>query len=132
MSEPVVPPEPVAPEAPPVVDAPPRFALRLDDGRAFAVHERVILGRDPQRSRRDDADALLIVVDDAGHTVSPTHVAIMWMDNRLFVEDRGSVSGSAVMSPSGVQTNLKHAMPIQVGDGWLVAFGSRRAQVSRM
>jgi hypothetical protein len=115
-------------EAPPIASGPPRFALRLDDGRSFAVHQRVIVGRDPQRVRSDDTDAVLVSADD-GKTISANHFTIMWLDGRLFVEDRGSMSGSIVISPSGVQTRITNGTPMQVGDEWVVQFGTRRVQV---
>ena len=141
-----IPAEPLVAHPPPlpapVVEAPPapvqrvrppaRYALRLDDGRTVAIDGRVIVGRDPQGLRRDDADAVLVSIEDPGHTVSPTHMAVTDQDDRLFVEDRGSVSGSTVVSPAGVTTRLEHATPVQVGDGWLVLFGARRAHVSKL
>ncbi|MEO8697869.1 MAG: FHA domain-containing protein, partial [Acidimicrobiales bacterium] len=108
---------------------PPRFAVRLDDGRSFAVHQRVIVGRAPQRVSRDDSDAVLVNIED-GSTIAPSHFAVTWHDGRLLVEDLGSAGGSTVVSPSGVQTRITNAAPMQVGDGWVVVFGARRAQVS--
>jgi len=104
----------------------------LDDGRRFAVEGRIIIGRDPQRVRREDAYARLVSVDDPANTVSDTHISINFQDHQLFVEDRGSMNGSAVISPQGEQTLLAHATPVQVYNGWTVVFGTRRAQVSGM
>lgn len=109
-----------------------RYTLRLDDGRTIEIAGRVILGRDPQRMRRDDAEAELVIVDDAGRTLSRTHLAITATDDGLFVEDRGSVNGSALVSPAGVQTPLPHATPTQVGEGWTILFGACRAPVARI
>jgi hypothetical protein len=140
--EPPPPPTPPMPVAPPIVEPLPvaepspcaasGFALRLDDGRTFAIDGRVIVGRDPQRRRRDDEYAKLVSVADHGRTVSDTHIAVTWQDDRLFVEDRGSVNGSAVISPAGLQIALPHATPTQVGDGWTVVFGACHAHVSRI
>lgn len=89
---------------------------------------RAIVGRDPKRVGQDDTDAVLVDADD-GRTISANHFAITWEDGRLFLEDRGSMSGSIVVSPSGVQTRITNGTPMQVGDGWIVVFGTRRAQV---
>ena len=117
---------------PPPPPPKPRYSLVLDDGRTFAVDGRIIIGRDPQRVRREDAYARLVNVDDPANTVSDTHISINFQDHQLFVEDRGSVNGSAVISPQGEQTPLAHATPVQVYNGWTVVFGTRRAQVSGM
>jgi predicted component of type VI protein secretion system len=66
---------------------------------------------------------------DDGRAISANHFAIAWEDGRLFVEDLGSMSGSIVVSPAGVKTRVTNGTPMQVGDGWVVVFGTRRAHV---
>ena len=107
------------------------YSLGFDDGRTYQITGRVIVGRDPQRQHMEDAYAQLVNIDDAAHTVSQTHFAVMLQDDRLFAEDRGSANGSMVVSPAGVQTLRPHATPIRIGEGWTVVFGACRAYVSR-
>lgn len=115
----------------PSLSARSHYSLVFDDGRTYEITGRVIVGRDPQRQRMDDAYAQLVNIDDAAHTVSQTHFAIVLQDDRLFAEDRGSANGSMVVSPAGVQTLLPHETPVRIGEGWMVLFGGCRAHVSR-
>ncbi|MEN3365888.1 MAG: hypothetical protein V7606_3162 [Burkholderiales bacterium] len=79
----------------------------------FAVHDEVVIGRDPQDSL--DSDKFLCIPE---HTISRRHARIMRRGDAYFVEDLDSFNGTFVLGKR-IQPGLWH--PVRDGDELSVA-----------
>ncbi|WP_185711188.1 RDD family protein [Arachnia propionica] len=80
----------------PVPTSPPKLVGTLDDGSIFQLPLPCVIGRFPKAS-----DAFTkVAVTDIRRSISRTHLA-MWLDGgQLIVQDLGSRSGSAHLTPT--------------------------------
>jgi hypothetical protein len=75
-------------------------SLAFDDGTVAAVRGATLVGRYPEGRPGEHVDTF-VVVNDLARTVSRTHLWVAWDGRALWVEDRGSTSGTAVRTPAG-------------------------------
>ncbi len=129
--QPPVPRQPV-PTAPTPLGLP--WTLVLDSGDAVDVDGLVLIGSDPAASYGEKPDHL-VIVDDAGGSVAPTHLACGLAADGFWVADRGSVTGVSVEGAAGarqrcapgVRTRVEAGAKVYFGDRWFVAPGGLRA-----
>lgn len=116
------------PPAPPVAAAQPGAipVLRFEDGRRVPVTSFILLGRNPERGT-DDPTAQLVVVDD--QTVSKTHVALGVDAAGLWLVDRHSTNGTAVVSGNGEVSPVAPGTAVRVAIGSWVRVGTRTVLV---
>ncbi|WP_158676464.1 FHA domain-containing protein [Tessaracoccus sp. OH4464_COT-324] len=101
------------------------WCIRLDDGREVGLNVTVLLGRNPQRSP-EDPEVHLVPASGDGRMISRTHVLIGTDARGVFVVDRGSTNGTALVLPSGemepapagVQMRVKEGQQVRYGDRW--------------
>ncbi|MFK3676829.1 RDD family protein [Microbacterium sp. NPDC090218] len=136
---PVPPAAPVAPQAPvaagtpsaPVAASPApagvRAILVLDTGERVEVRGTTLFGRSPSAAA-GEGEALLIPVVDDTRSVSKTHIAVMPARRGVFVVDRASTNGSAIVR-GGAETVLAAGHPAELQTGDTVRFGDRSLQV---
>lgn len=99
--------------------------VRLDDGREIDVQGLVLIGRNPQ-PRADEENAQLISAGEGGQTISKTHLALGADARGVYVVDRGSTNGTALVEgeemvpcPAGVQMHVKQGQTVSFGDRYL-------------
>lgn len=99
--------------------------VQLDDGREIDVQGLVLIGRNPQ-PRADEQDAQLISAGEGGQTISKTHLALGVDARGVYVVDRGSTNGTALVAgdemvpcPAGVQMHVKQGQTVSFGDRYL-------------
>lgn len=124
-SPPVVP-EPAASGAEPT-PAGVRAVLVLDNGDRIEVRGTTIFGRSPSAAA-GEGEAHLVRVHDDTRSVSKTHIAVIPARRGVFVVDRASTNGSAVVR-NGSETALVAGHPAEVQLGDTVRFGDRTLQV---
>ncbi|WP_136057554.1 FHA domain-containing protein, partial [Microbacterium sp. K22] len=117
--------EPAAPAAPAGV----RAVLVLDTGERIEVRGTTLLGRSPSAAAGEGVAHLVPVVDDT-RSVSKTHIAVMPARRGVFVVDRASTNGSAIVR-GGTETELVAGHPAELQSGDTVRFGDRFLQVER-
>ena len=98
--------------------------IRLDDGRDFQLDRSVLVGRNPV-GQAGEQQAQLLAVDDAGRSISKTHLHLLTDGAGIWVTDRNSTNGSAVTTPDGHRTPLQPGVPAFVTPGSSVHFGDR-------
>ncbi|WP_461189600.1 RDD family protein [Arthrobacter sp. Z4-13] len=98
--------------------------IRLDDGRDFQLDRSVLVGRNPV-GQAGEQQAQLLAVDDAGRSISKTHLHLLTDGAGVWVTDRNSTNGSAVTTPDGRRTPLQPGVPAFVTPGSSVHFGDR-------
>lgn len=99
--------------------------IRLDDGREVDLKVTVLLGRNPQREESDPEVQLVPALRD-GRMISRTHVLIGTDPRGVFIVDRGSTNGTALMTeageyqpaPAGVQMRVREGQQVSYGDRW--------------
>lgn len=99
--------------------------IRLDDGREVELKVTVLLGRNPQREESDPEVQLVPALRD-GRMISRTHVLIGTDPRGVFIVDRGSTNGTALMTesgeyqpaPAGVQMRVREGQQVSYGDRW--------------
>lgn len=105
--------------------APATITLVLDTGDAVEVAGAgVLLGRAPAA----DDGLVPTPVLDRTMSVSKTHLAVRRDGEALFVEDRGSTNGSALVR-GGAERELTPGERVPVHDGDTIRFGDRFAEV---
>lgn len=103
----------------------PSWYLRLDDGREVALSVPVLLGRNPQR-REDDPELHLVPAGGDGRMISRSHVLITTdKDGAVFVLDRNSTNGTALVAKSGDLSPCTPGVKVQVDEGQQVSYGDR-------
>ena len=99
--------------------------LRLDDGREVDLAVTVLLGRNPQRTD-DDPEVQLVPSSGDGRMISRTHVLIGTDPRGVYVVDRGSTNGTALVggagelepAPAGVQMRVREGQQVSYGNRW--------------
>jgi uncharacterized RDD family membrane protein YckC len=112
------PPEP-RPQAPVGV----RAILVLDTGERIEVRGTTLFGRAPSAAA-GEGEALLVPVVDDTRSVSKTHIAVMPARRGVFIVDRASTNGSAIVR-EGAETALSAGHPAELQTGDTVRFGDR-------
>lgn len=110
--------------APPARGGADGWYLRLDDGREVALNVTVLLGRNPQKGPGDGAVHLVPAGGD-GRMISRTHVEIGIDARGVFVADRGSTNGTAIVQPSGGLQPCPTGTRVRVREGQQVSYGDR-------
>lgn len=125
--EPPVPAPAAVPADVPVVPAGVRAILVLDTGERVEVRGTTLFGRSPSAAA-GEGEALLVPVVDDTRSVSKTHIAVMPARRVVFIVDRASTNGSAIVR-DGVETALAAGHPAELRTGDTVRFGDRFLQV---
>lgn len=98
--------------------------VRLDDGREVELSVTVLLGRNPQKAM-DDHDVHLVPAGGDGRMISRTHVLIGTDARGVFVLDRGSTNGTALVTRGGGLEPCPAGVQMRVGEGTQVSYGNR-------
>lgn len=104
--------------------------LRLDDGREVELNVTVLLGRNPQRSD-DDPEVHLVPSSGDGRMISRTHVLIDTDPRGVFIVDRDSTNGTALVTAAGELEPAPPGVQMRVRDGQQVSYGNRWFTVLR-
>ena len=104
--------------------------LRLDDGREVELTVTVLLGRNPQRQLSDPQTHLVPASGD-GRMISRTHVLIGTDLRGVYVVDRGSTNGTAVVAAGGELEPCPTGVQVRVREGQQVSYGNRWFTVLR-
>ncbi|MFT4158067.1 MAG: RDD family protein [Microbacterium sp.] len=122
-----------APAAPlaasPAAGSGPRAVLALDNGERIEVSGTILFGRSPSPAVGEGEAQLVRIFDDT-RSVSKTHIAVMPGRRGVFVVDRWSTNGSAVVR-GGSETALAPGHPVELNIGDVVRFGDRTLRVER-
>ena len=103
--------------------------IRFDDGASAVITGTALLGRNPSPKPQETADQLLDFAD-MGRSVSKTHLHLQADPNGIWVTDRNSTNGSAVVTPQGLREELEPARPVLAPAGSTVFFGDRSFTVA--
>ncbi len=103
--------------------------IHLDDGRRVLVRGLVLLGRSPEPRAGEEAEVVHVGV--GGRLVSKTHLSVGVDAEGLYVVDRGSTNGTAVVAADGSYEPCPPGEPVHVSDGQIVSFGDRHLAVRR-
>ncbi|MGO4105020.1 DUF5684 domain-containing protein [Leifsonia sp. YAF41] len=90
-----------------------------DGQRVSLTHPVVLLGRNPSRGRTHP-DAQLVVVVDAGKTVSKTHARLELVDGTWTITDLHSTNGVILLGDSGHEIELDAGASGAVTDEFLL------------
>ncbi|PRB10333.1 hypothetical protein CQ047_07610 [Microbacterium sp. MYb72] len=123
-------PAPASPAPAPATPAGVRAVLVLDTGERIEVRGTTLFGRSPSPAAGEGETQLVAVFDDT-RSVSKTHIAVMPARRGLFVVDRASTNGSAIVR-GGSETALAPGHPVELKAGDTVRFGDRTLQVERV
>lgn len=104
--------------------------VRLDDGREVELGVTVLLGRNPQKTQ-GDPDVHLVPAGGDGRMISRTHVLIGTDPRGVYVVDRGSTNGTALVSGSGDLEPCPVGTQVRVREGQQVSYGNRWFTVLR-
>lgn len=109
--------------------------VRLDDGREVELAVTVLLGRNPQKSVEDientDTDVHLVPAGGDGRMISRTHVLVGTDARGVFVVDRGSTNGTALVTSGGGLEPCPVGTQVRVNQGQQVSYGNRWFTVLR-
>jgi len=104
-----------------------RAVLVLDSGERIEVRGTTLFGRSPSAAAGEGEAQLVRVLDDT-RSVSKTHIAVMPARRGVFVIDRASTNGSAIVR-DGSETALAPGHPAELRTGDTVRFGDRTLRV---
>lgn len=104
--------------------------LRLDDGREVDMTVTVLLGRNPQRGPQDP-EVQLVPSSGDGRMISRTHVLIGTDLRGVYVVDRGSTNGTALVTDTGELEPAPTGVQMRVREGQQVSYGNRWFTVLR-
>ena len=104
--------------------------VRLDDGREVDLKVTVLLGRNPQKGADDD-EVQLVPASGDGRMISRTHVQIGTDPRGVYVVDRGSTNGTAVVTAGGELEPCPAGTQVRVREGQQVSYGNRWFTVLR-
>lgn len=76
-----------------------------EDGARYELTGTTLIGRRPE-PRAGERIPLAIAIDDPSFSMSKTHALVGVEPGGIWIEDRGSSNGSAVVPPSGQETVL--------------------------
>lgn len=105
--------------------------IRFDDGREVALAAEALIGRDPS-ARMGESIGQLIDFQDPGRSVSKTHLHLRVEGATVWVTDRNSTNGSAVMSADGSRRPLSAEEQVLAAPGSTVQFGDRSFTVENV
>jgi len=105
-------------------DAPLRV-LVFDDGTEVEIAGQSLIGRNPE-PRPGESVNYLINFADLNRSVSKTHVHVGFDHGAVWVTDRGSTNGSAVVDHKGTEQPLHPEVAMLLPSGCSVRFGDRR------
>lgn len=105
--------------------------VRLDDGREVDLTVTVLLGRNPQRSADDPEEVHLVPASGDGRMISRTHVLIGTDPRGVYVVDRGSTNGTALVTDGGELDPAPEGTQVRVREGQQVSYGNRWFTVLR-
>ncbi len=106
------------------------WRLRLDDGREVGLGIPVLLGRNPQRTQ-GDPEVNIVPSGGDGRMISRTHVLIEAADDGVWIVDRGSTNGTALVARGGELEDCPAGIRVRVDDGQQVAYGNRWFTICR-
>lgn len=98
--------------------------IRFDDGSVVRVPVLGLIGRDPEASAGEVADAI-VRLDDPERLMSKTHAAFGQDAEGVWVGDRGSRNGTQLLSPGGDVVDVPAGDRMRVPVGWTVQVGGR-------
>ncbi|MHC2999827.1 RDD family protein [Microbacterium sp. HJ5] len=98
--------------------------IRFDDGSVVRVPLLGLIGRDPEASAGESADAL-VRLEDPQRLMSKTHAAFGQDAEGVWVGDRGSRNGTQLLSPGGDVVDVTAGERMRVPVGWTVQIGGR-------
>lgn len=104
--------------------------IRLDDSREVDLAVTVLLGRNPQKTQ-GDPEVHLVPAGGDGRMISRTHVLIGTDPRGVFVVDRGSTNGTALVTADGDLEPCPVGAQVRVRDGQQVSYGNRWFTVLR-
>lgn len=92
-------PRPVAPAPTPPARS---VFIAFDDGQRFEFSGTVLVGRNPTPGPDEEVDAL-VPFRDRTRSISKTHASLRWDGRVLWVGDRDSVNGTAIVDAVGTR-----------------------------
>ncbi|WP_461104995.1 RDD family protein [Tessaracoccus terricola] len=104
--------------------------VRLDDGREVELGVTLLLGRNPQKTQ-GDPDVHLVPAGGDGRMISRTHVLIATDPRGVYVVDRGSTNGTALVTGNGELEPCPVGTQVRVREGQQVSYGNRWFTVLR-
>lgn len=104
--------------------------VRLDNGQDVPVRKALLIGRHPAPNP-DESDTAVLAAGQPDGTVSKTHLLIGVDAKGVFVTDRASTNGTALLSADGELTPCQPNVPMRVSQGQVVSFGERTLQILR-
>ncbi len=105
------------------------LVLLFDDGAQVALDEGVLIGRNPA-ARAGEERLRLLALDDAGRSISKTHLLVVPASGGAWVTDRQSTNGSGEMLADGTLVRLVAGEARFVRPGSTVKFGDRTFKLS--
>ena len=108
----------------PVSAKPTAGQLNFDTGLQVPVEPFMLIGRDPEPAAGEPR-AALVPIDDVDLTVSKTHLSLKITNGQIWVTDRGSTNGSALLGAKGQVTPLEPGTETLVQADNTVRFGAR-------
>ncbi|SHJ41168.1 Uncharacterized membrane protein YckC, RDD family [Tessaracoccus bendigoensis DSM 12906] len=105
--------------------------VRLDDGREVELTVTVLLGRNPRKTADDPEEVHLVPASGDGRMISRTHVLIGTDPRGVFVIDRGSTNGTALVVTGGELEPCPPSTQVRVREGQQVSYGNRWFTVLR-
>ncbi len=105
--------------------------VRLDDGREVELSVIVLLGRNPHKSPEDPEEVHLVPASGDGRMISRTHVMIGTDPRGVYVVDRGSTNGTALVASGGELEPCPPGTQVRVREGQQVSYGNRWFTVLR-
>ena len=106
------------------------WALRLPDGRELMLTGNGLVGRAPV-AREGETVQHLVALADEERSVSKTHLAFGLDAGSLWVEDRGSTNGSALLLADGTERPCEPGVRTAVPAGAAVRVGQERLDLLR-
>lgn len=105
--------------------------IRLDDGREVELSVTVLLGRNPHKTAEDPEEVHLVPASGDGRMISRTHVMIGTDPRGVYVVDRGSTNGTALVAAGGELEPCPSGTQVRVREGQQVSYGNRWFTVLR-
>lgn len=105
------------------------WSLTFDDGRVIEVEGKVLVGRDPVA--KGGESVRLVAMGEGSKKVSKTHLMVDVDDRGLFLTDRGSTNGTAVVLDNGDFQPCPPGEVVRLADGQGVSFGDHWFTVAK-
>lgn len=119
------------PTRPPRRPASGGWYLQLDDGRSIELTSLVLIGRAPAPRPEEAGTATLVEAGEPAQTVSKTHLVLGADARGVYVSDRNSTNGTALIGPDGSLEPCPAGVQTRVREGQVVSFGDRSLRVLR-